>query len=122
MIRCSSLQYFYMKIIVIVIPTNIYTQICFFILILLSIAFKDNNQIFSRLVVWLGEINLLFVYSESRSNSKVCRIQWTFIKKFFNMLILFLLEFHADKGTKVWPKPKLVILAHLKVPICCKDA
>ena len=36
-------------------------------------------------------ISVFFVYSESRSTSKPCRIQWSFIKKFSYMLFLFVL-------------------------------
>ena len=36
---------------------------------------KNKRHIFSKLVVWQREILLLFIYSESRSTSKVCQIQ-----------------------------------------------
>ena len=65
---------FYMKMIVNLILTNLVTTS------LLSlfhpfIETKNNNQIFRKLMVWYREIVLLFVYSESRSTSKVCQIQ-----------------------------------------------
>ena len=63
-----------MKIIVTIIPLSLVTSSlsslpCPFI------ETKNKNQIFSNLVVWLREIVLLIVYSESRSASKVCQIQ-----------------------------------------------
>ena len=67
-------RYFYMKVIVTTIPTGLVTNsllssFCPFLQI------KNKNQIFSRLVVWKLEIFLVFVYSESHSASKPCRIQ-----------------------------------------------
>ena len=62
---------FYMKMIVNLIPANLVTTS------LLSlfhpfIETRNNNQISSKLLVWYREIVLLFVFSESRSASKVC--------------------------------------------------
>ena len=79
-----------MKIIVTIIPTDLVTNM------LLSslcpfLQTKNKNLVFSKLVVWEQEIFLFFVYSESRSTSKPCRIQQTFIKEFSYMLFLFVL-------------------------------
>ena len=40
-----------------------------------SVWAKNKNQSFRTLVVWKRKIFLSFVYSESSSSSKVCRIQ-----------------------------------------------
>ena len=80
-----------MKIIVTIIPTGVVTNL------LLSSFYsflqaKNKNLVFSKLLVWLREIFLFFVYINSRSTSKPCRIQWTFIKEFSYMLFLDLLK------------------------------
>ena len=76
-----------MKITVTIIPSSLVTSS----LSSLSCPFietKNMNQIFSKLVVWLQEIVLLFVYSDSRSTLKVGQIQWTFIEGFYYISFL----------------------------------
>ena len=63
-----------MKIIVTIVPTYLATNL------LLSsfcrfLQTKNKDLVFSKLVLCKGEIFLFFVYSESRSTSKPCRIQ-----------------------------------------------
>ena len=69
-----NLRDFYMKTIVTIIPTNLVTNSLSF-LFCSFVETKNKNHIFSKLVVWLREIFLCFIYSESCSPSKVCRIQ-----------------------------------------------
>ena len=89
-----------MKIIVSVIPTVLVTNsllshFCPFA------ETKSKNQVFSKLVVWQQETILFFVYSKSRSTSKVCRIQKIFIRGSPYMLFLFILQFHAQNEINV---------------------
>ena len=78
-----------MKIIVTIISTNLVTS-------LLSSRFcpfietKNKNQIFSKLVVLKREVSLLFVYRESRSTSKVCRVQQIYRKRIFLLVLQFI--------------------------------
>ena len=48
--------------------------------------YKLKTKIYSKLVVWQQEIFLFFVYRDSCSTSKPCRIQETVIKEFSYML------------------------------------
>ena len=83
-----------MEMILTIIPTNLDTNS------LLSIFCpfidtKNKNQISSKLMLWLQEIVLVFVYSKSCSTPKVCQIQQTFIKGFSYVLFLLVLQFHG---------------------------
>ena len=81
---------FYLKIILTLIATNLVKN-SFLSLFCPFIKNINKNQVFSKLVVLQQEIVLLFVYNESCSTSKVCRIQYTFIKGFSYMLLLLVL-------------------------------
>ena len=75
-----SKRYFYMKILVTVIRTNIDTNFLFFFF-WPFVKFKNKNWI--CLLVRKKGIILIFVYTVSRSTSKAYRIQKNFIKEFF---------------------------------------
>ena len=101
---------FSMKIILIIIPTSLVTKL----LLSLFCPFvetKKQDQIFSKLVIWQREIFLFFVYSESSSTSKICRIQYTFIKRFCYMLFLLLLKLHYQIKLNAIYVPKLFSLS-----------
>ena len=67
-------RYFYMKIIVTMISTDLITN-SFLASFCPSLQTRSKNQVFNKLVVWYREIVLFLVYSESRSTLKPCWIQ-----------------------------------------------
>ena len=79
-----------MKTIVTIFPTDLVANLLFsyFCPFLQT---KNKNQVFSQVRGLVTRIFLLFVYSESCSISKSCRVQYTFIKEFSNMSFLFVL-------------------------------
>ena len=81
---------------------------------------KNKNHVCSKLVVWQREIFLLFFYSESCSTSKPWRIQYTFIKEFSYMLILFYICGNKNSDTisrRYWIRFVLVVLKHDLLPL-----
>ena len=84
-------KYFYIKIIVIIFPTDLVrnsllSSFCPF--------FNQKQESRFQQVVSLVTRN---IYTKSRSTSKPCRIQQTFTKKFVYILFLFVLSFHVQK-------------------------
>ena len=69
---------FYTKIIVTIIPTNVVTSLLWSLFCPFE-EIKNKNQIFSKLMVWLQEIVLLFVYRYAKG----IPISINFYKKIF---------------------------------------
>ena len=64
------------------------------------ISFFYKSQPVSK-CVWPGNKKyFIFVYSESRSSSKICRIQYTLIKKFSYMFFLFRFPEYSDMNIR----------------------
>ena len=76
-------KHFYMRVILILIPTNLVTN-WFLSLCFPLVKSKNKNRFFSKLVIFQ-----FLVYSGSRSTSKACLIQQTFAKEFCYMLFCF---------------------------------
>ena len=65
-------------------------------MLILSFLTSKNQESDSQQICGLVTRNIsVFVYSESRSTSKPCRIQQNFIKEFPYMLFLFIVQFHC---------------------------